>query len=497
VIAPERGLGRMRAVTRATATLREPLLRLILPAAGAAVVGAAIGASSRQAGIVVAGLIAVGFLVAVPLSWAVSLSLAASLVFRLATPNETGILSIVPDVMIAMVVVRSVANVARRGRVGLPNAIRWMLYPLAALGVISVVSVMVNRDQAIALLYSLRQFYRYPLWAVAASMAGLEPRDARTIVRVVLAGSLLQFPVAFIQYRIWGAGDPVSGTFGHGGSGVMMVFLVVAAALWLAMALERAIPWWSLWFVGPALVLPMGWGSAATFVVLLPVAVLAVFLRFSVVRHGRLRAEVILAALFILAIGAWTARSYAVAPPCAGCRAQSATQLFHDKYLSQYYRTSLSQGPISRLGFLAFAIREDQRSGLSGELFGQGPSASFIGQASTGGLKLALSEFAAQAPNSVESLQRFLLGYGFLATALYLLLIVIPVLPFLARRKWPEGAGARGLIVSLPVAALIVLLAGPYTGSWTAPGVTAVFWGLVVAAHVGSAKAVTAEEDPG
>jgi hypothetical protein len=490
-LAARRGAG-----ARAIAPFRAPFLRLTLPVAGAALMGAAIGASSRQTEMVVAGLVAVGTLVAVPLSWAVSLSLLASIVFRLAAPSETGVLSVIPDVLIGMVFVRSIANAAVHGRANLPAGIRRMLYPLLGLGVVAVVSMLVNRDQVLALLYSLRLFYRYPLWAIAATMAGLGLSDARRIVRVVLAGSILQFPVAFLQYRASGAGDSVSGTFGRGGSGVMMVFLVIAAALWLALVLERAVPLWPLWFIGPALVLPMAWASAATFVVLLPLALFAVFLRFSVIRHGRLRAEVVLAIVFILVIGGWAARSYAVAPPCAGCRAQSATQLFHDKYLSQYYVTSLSQGPISRLGFLAFSIRENQRSGLSGELFGQGPSASFIGQASTGGLKLALSEFAAQAATSVESLQRFLLGYGFLATLLYLLLIGIPVLPFLSRKRWPEGAEARALIVSLPVAALIVVLAGPYTASWSDPGVAAVFWGLVVAVYAGSSATATTRREP-
>ena len=46
---------------------------------------------------------------------------------------------------------------------------------------------------------------------------------------------------------------------------------------------------------------------------------------------------------------------------------------------------------------------------------------------------------------SVESLQRFLLGYGFLATALYLLLIAMPVLPLLTRRRWSESTAPRAL----------------------------------------------------
>ena len=98
----------------------------------------------------------------------------------------------------------------------------------------------------------------------------------------------------------------------------MMVFLVAMAAVWFALAMERAIPWWTLWLIGPTVILPMALGSVAMFVVFLPLAVFLLMVRATMQGRGP-RPGGLAGLLVILAVAGWGARSFAVAPPCAGC----------------------------------------------------------------------------------------------------------------------------------------------------------------------------------
>src|SRR5207244_13258500 len=119
------------------------------------------------------------------------MSMAASRLFRLATPYETGVLSVIPDAMIGVLVLRAAADCGGHEKAEPPRGIRWMLYPLAGVALIAAASMLVNHDQPLALLYSLRQFLRYPAWTVAAAMSGLTTRDAKRIVGIIAVGSLV------------------------------------------------------------------------------------------------------------------------------------------------------------------------------------------------------------------------------------------------------------------------------------------------------------------
>jgi hypothetical protein len=459
-------------------------------AAAAAGVGSVIGSgSARAVPLVAVGL--GGLLLVLPLSWLAGLSLATALLFRMVAPTATGILSYAPDATLLLVVARAGATVAVRGSAQVPRSVRWMVVVVAAFVAIAVASYLLNGDSPIALIASLRQFLRFPLWAVALMMAGITWREGRIVLAVLLAISVLQFPVTLYQYVTTGGGavisgplyhgDPVSGTFGIGGSGSMMIFLVLAAVVWLSLILDRSIPAWVVWVIGPALVLPMAWASAATFVVLLPVALVTLLIRTSLSRQTRLRPRAVLGGLILAAIAVWAAGAVASAPGFSGSGRLSAREIFSDRYLTRYYLATGDDSG-SRLGFLRFAVDTDLHAGVGGALVGQGPSASIIGAASQTGLKPSLSEFSATAERSVWSLQRLLLGFGFVAVVLYVLVIVLgasgPRIP-----RAPPGT-RRGLVIALPILALVFILAGPYNSAWSDPGVSAAFWTLVLLAHV-------------
>jgi hypothetical protein len=458
--------------------------RWVAPAGAAAAIGLGVAlGSGGPAGLLLLGMAVAAIALVLPLGWLAASSLLAALAFRLVSPDSTGPLSVAPDALIGLVALRCGAALATRGSEARSRAVWWAGALVVALGLLEVASTLVSGDGGRALVGSARLFLRFPLWAVAILLTGPSWKELRPVAFVLLAASVVQLPLAVAQYRTSGAGDAVSGTFGSGGSGVMMIFLALMAVVWLALALQRAIPAWLLLILGPALIVPMGLGSAAMFVVFVPIGILAVFVRQWSARSGGLRLGVVAGLSLVLAVGGWAARTFAVAPPCAGCQASAATSIYSNEYLTRYYRESLLQGPDSRLGFLVFALRVDAEAGPTGLLLGQGPGQSFVGGGSTAGKKLSLSRFRSLETRSLQSLQRMLLGLGIPALALYVLLICVMGFGTGAPNGGQGPGLRRGIVLAMPAATLLMLMAAPYTAAWSDPGVAGAFWGMVVLAR--------------
>jgi len=455
--------------------------------AGAAT-GAALGAGSRF-GLLLAASGGVVLAVTLPLPWIAIASVVASVTFRLAAPSAAGPVSDVPDAVLLIVLVHAGVDwMLDRASAAVP-VVRRMAIPLGLFVGLAVASTIYNGDTMIGLVASLRQFVRFPLWAFALLVAGIGQRDGKRLVGVVLGLAVLQFPVAFFQYSstsgggaggVFYRGDPVSGTFGQGGSGVMMVFLVLATTTVVALVIERVLPVWVLFAAAPLLVLPMAWGSAALFVLLLPMAIVALLLRSAVSRGTGLRPAVAAGGAILILLTGWAAGSIAHAPGFAGSGGASARELLSDSYLRRYVARTGADQPGSRIGFLRFAAETDLAGGPGGVLLGQGPSASIIGHAADNGTKVSLSRFARQSATSVWSVQRLLLGYGFIAVALLALVIALPSV--VRAGSAPPGTG-RALAMVLPVAGFLMLMVGPYNSAWSDPGLASAYWALVVAAH--------------
>jgi hypothetical protein len=459
---------------------------------GAVLLGAAIGSGSSLAVLAIGGMVlAIGL--ALPLPWLVLGGAAAALGFRLVAPTSTGLGSFIPDALLALLLLRVGAMWAVGRTAGLRRWARAGALALAALIALAFVSALLSHDAPVALVGSLRQFARFPLWGLALLAVGLDVRTGRRLVGVVLAASLLQFPFALWQYRhtppglrfgIFYRGDNVTGTFGLGGSGVMMVFLVLALTIWLCLALERVVRVWWLGPVGVALVLPMAWGSAAFFLLLLPLAVAITLVRAALIRQVRIPASVLVGGALLVPLGLWAGATFGLAPGFAGSGQVTATQVLSDRYLSQYL-TQPGTGPGSRVGFMKFAVQVDIRSGLRGVAVGQGPSASIIGAASQVERNDTLGGLSALTSKSVQSVQRLLLGYGFLAPLLLALALVLPGV-----RLPVSEAGdpvVRAVRLGLPAVMVVLLLAGPYNSAWADPGVAAAYWALVAVAAIGTA----------
>ena len=102
-----------------------------------------------------------------------------------------------------------------------------------------------------------------------------------------------------------------------------------------------------------------------------------------------------------------------------------------------------------------------------------------------------LGGLSALTSKSVQSVQRLLLGYGFLAPLLLALALVLPGIGLPV-----SGAGdpvVRAVRLGLPAVMVVLLLAGPYNSAWADPGVAAAYWGLVAVAAIRTATTPEAD----
>jgi hypothetical protein len=456
----------------------------------------AITALAPIAGLAVVGLGLFAILLMLPPVVAIVATPVAAVLYRFVSPAASGVVGLVPDILVAAVLVRAaLAWVASPSKPSEGNARsrRYLRLALGALLVVCVASALLNGDSLTALLVSLRQFGRFPLWCLAVLSLGLAARHRSHVVAAVVAVAFVQVPLAYYQFTGHAPAVPasyhlerfdlVSGSFGIGGSGVLTVFLLLVFVLWCTLALRRVIrPW--VWLVGSAmLILPMAWGSAASFVLLVPLSLVAVVSNLVLSRRIRLPLAGLVGGALLVGVAVWAAQSFAFAPGFG--RGQiAASQLLSDRYLSEYVSRNANAGN-SRLGFMLFALRTDARGGAGGILLGQGPAAAVIGMSKGASVPASLTEFFSKAPHVAYSAQRMLLGYGFLGL---LMAMVLPLAPLIgaARRPGPDPApGADGVWLAMPVVAFLYLLTGVYSAPWTEPGVAAAYWALVAVAVLG------------
>jgi O-antigen/teichoic acid export membrane protein len=474
--------GRLRSAFLTPRSMAPAVLLVALPAA-------LVAATTPYGPLLIAAAGGLVLLMTLPTATVVYVGLVVSVLFRSFVPTATGVLGYLPDAVIVVTIVRLSASAVLNRTEPFPRVLRPMTLIFVAIVGIVLVSAILANDGARVTLAASRQYLRYPLWGIMILKLPVDARTARTLVAFVLGLSLLQFPLTFHQYTSGGVvpaglnlqpADLVSGSFGIGGSGVMTVFLIMSAILWSSLALERVLPMWSLAFVAPMLILPMAWGSAAIFVVLLPAAIILLVLRSSFARgRGRKLPALFAGALFVL-IALWSGGRLALAPGLGGGQ-EAATRILNTQYLSHYVGAAAANNPASRVGSLQFAMWADTQ-GAAQVLLGNGPGSSVI-TASTGQpANTPLGAFLEEAKTSVWSLQRFLLGFGFVATALFIALLCFPGLRL--RKAVPEDPVLRSVVLALPVITAVYVAAGPYSAPWTDPGVSSLFWALVAAAAI-------------
>jgi O-antigen/teichoic acid export membrane protein len=472
-----------------------------LAAAVALALGAGVGTGS-VAGLaaVVATAAFIGALL-VPVPWLVYGSVAGTLLYRLAAPTSAGWVSFLPDALLGVLFMRIAIDMAlgRGGRfagAGRGNALRRLRMPIVVFVVVAVLSWIAHGVGVRAMAGSVREFLRFPLWAFALALWGIGWDEAKRIVWIVLGISLIQLPVAIYQTHHpiaaeallpgvhFYSGDTITGTFGLAGSNSAMIFLTLAGVSWAALVLCRAIPARVLCVVAPAVVLPMALGSAALFVILLPAAVLALLWRAVAARGTRVTAGTLVGGLIVLLLAGVAARSTALAPGLSGGSQTAATSLLSPSYIGAYVSGTSNTGPTTRLGFLDLAADATVFDGSTHALLGLGPQYAVIG---TKAVQVGPTGLGVLATASVQSVPRMLLGFGLLGLLAYLALLLAPAFTWSAAR--PADRTARALVLTLPIATAVYVLAGVYNAAWTDPGISCAFWTLVVAASAGASAA--------
>jgi hypothetical protein len=457
----------------------------VLPAAAVGTAAGVLMGVSSKGSVFVLGAAGALILFAVPIEAVVVAGLVGSVLFRMVAPSASGALSYVPDALLATAVVRVAASAVLGRAERVPHTLRWLPLLLVVFIALLAASAIASGDGGRIVVSSLRQYLRYPLWALTLLRIPADRRTARLLLWTLLGLSLVQLPLAFRQHvggSVVPAGlhlqpaDLITGSFGIGGSGVMTIFLVMAATLWVALAVERVIPAWWLAGLAPVLVLPMAMGSAAVFVILLPLAVMLVLARAAFARGRRPGLPVLIGGLIFISIAVWTGGRIAVAPGL-GSGQVAATDVLSAQYLRQYVGDSSQAGPASRLGFLRYAVRTDLAS-RSGALLGTGPASSVIAGVDVRRADTGLGSFLDQVRSSVWSLQRVLLAFGFPATAVFVLLLGMPGI--LLRGPLPRDRVLRAAVLSLPVIAFLYVITGPYSAPWTDPGVSVAYWSVVL-----------------
>jgi hypothetical protein len=259
-----------------------------------------------------------------------------------------------------------------------------------------------------------------------------------------------------------------------------MIFLTLAAMLWLSFVLYRVVPTWVLLIVAPAVVIPMAVGSAAVFVLLLPAAVIALLVRASLVRGTRVTLGALAAGALVLGLVGLGARSFALAPGLNGSSQVSAASALNASYIDAYVAETSGAGPSRRLGFLSLALSSTVFDGSHHALLGLGPQTAVIG---TQDVQVGPTELTVLATASVQSVPRVLLGFGLLGLIAYVILLVAPAVR-MSGLVGVDGTG-RALALALPIATGVYVLAGIYNASWSDPGISCAYWTIVLATYAG------------
>src|SRR5437867_4480214 len=151
-------------------------------------VAAAIGGHPRVALPLVALLIFVlaAFL---PIHWLAYGTVALSLGFRALAPTG-GIFNFLPDAVVVLVCARAISiGTMRKGR-ALSVPMKRLLVTVVAMIVLAGASTLLNRDSPLAYLGFIREFLRFPIWALCVCVIGLSADQARNLLRVLLLFSL-------------------------------------------------------------------------------------------------------------------------------------------------------------------------------------------------------------------------------------------------------------------------------------------------------------------
>jgi hypothetical protein len=170
-----------------------------------------------------------------------------------------------------------------RGRFRYVRGSYWLAF--GAMGLLIVCGLLANNVNSGTIVSGLRLYLRAIPWFLVPAVFAFSGPQLRTQLRVLLALSLIQLPLAILQRiqttnRRFGfvavTGDWTTGTLGD--PGVLCIFLVAGACILVAFYERHRLPLWQLLPLFLAVLVPTMINETKAMVILLPVALLTTVL---------------------------------------------------------------------------------------------------------------------------------------------------------------------------------------------------------------------------
>lgn len=362
----------------------------------------------------------------------------------------------------------------------------------ALFAVVLLISALYNRSPSRDIVLSLLTNLRYPLFFIALINLNLKSDFYRSVMKMFVVFSLLQVPVAIVQFALGAAGDAVTGTMGA--NPILVAATLVSQCILLAhwQATGKHSRYYMLAIV--ALIIPTLLGDIRIGLILFPFLCFFIIMRHYGVR--RLFRSLALGVVILLLSGGIvfgiasavpTVREFLVSWPWFSVNYWQNE--FDWRNPKNIVYSSMGRFTIIPFSF-PFLLEEPMRlfvgfgpeaaqGGLLSATFSQtGPNISNMGIVC---VKLIVHEAQCREPQSFKTLMEF----GLLGTLLYM----IPL--FWAWQRMARPLGKASFIESRfiwlqfeGISVLYIVLAFWYIGVWRLDIYSFAFWFAAAAAHV-------------
>lgn len=181
------------------------------------------------------------------------------------------IFSWIPEILSGFAILLVCIHIAKHRVIYIPT--RYVIY-FSFLFAFILLGVLINQVQPGAVFSGIRKYFRYAPFFLLPIVYQFNDKEISGFLKVLLAFSFLQLPVAIYQklvlFRINPTGDVIQGTILD--SGRMAIFLICAISMVLAFYLKERISLYKAFFIIAILFLPVAITETTAGIFLLPLA---------------------------------------------------------------------------------------------------------------------------------------------------------------------------------------------------------------------------------
>lgn len=364
-----------------------------------------------------------------------------------------------------------------------------------ALIIFSLFSAAFNSETIFTTLSGLRNLLRPLLLFYVVVNLGLDRKDIKRLIILLITLEFLQIPIVFYQFLIYGGGDQASGTLGYSASQSTSVLASIFMSLFYGLAIIRKSRSYALSGSFLFLLILFSEGKAGFLVVPLIVLFLLGINFLSAkpeIKAPTLKYAFMIGIMFVIIyrLSMWLA-------PVVIPRSEIVSFIQHPEKIFEHYEVPLSKSsdiPRSRLGDIQFALilisQEPQYT-----LLGYGPGAASSSQGLDSGSLYqryatnpdflfgnAKAGFTFYASTQISSM---LQEFGVIGLILYLLMLLSIFQTVLNSVKYPgTDPFWQGINLGLCGAVFAFTVYSVYYRAWFWEAPAYVFWGLVALGYI-------------